>query len=147
MEKMRQRRKCSKNSLRGCVGLGWTVCLVCLPVCAVTQLKGAGRAGCRVSGTFAMGGGDSTAFSRESDAEVAGYGQGVCRTGEKIKALKMISLRHATRLLRWNIKRVAVSHKYGSRRRGPTQRVEVFCTMLSSCRAKETDKTYGAEER
>lgn len=43
--------------------------------------------------------GDGLAFSRESDAEVVGDGQRVMPHGEKIKALEMISLRHATRLL------------------------------------------------
>lgn len=54
----------------------------CLPTC----LRGDANEGCRVSGTFAMrGNGDGLAFSRESDAEVAGDGQGVYRTGRRSK--------------------------------------------------------------
>lgn len=64
----------------------------CLPTCRRGDANEEWRE------TFAMGGGDGLAVSRES---------GGCRRwpggvphGEKIKALEMISLQHATRLLR-----------------------------------------------
>lgn len=57
-----------------------------------------------------------------------------------------ITTRHSSTTLKYQ-KSGGLTQVWQSATRPDAARVEVFCTMLSSCRAKETGKTRGVRRR
>jgi len=84
------------------VGLEWAVYLACLPVCVETRLKGTGRAGCRMSGTFAWVAGTTTRFPGKATRRLPTMARGCAARGEdQSTGDDFITTRHSSTTLKY----------------------------------------------
>ncbi|KYN10822.1 hypothetical protein ALC57_17022, partial [Trachymyrmex cornetzi] len=82
--------------------LEWAVYLAYLPVCVETRLKGSGRAGYRVSGTFAWVAGTATRFQGKATRRLPTMARGCAARGEdQSTGDDFITTRHSSTTLKY----------------------------------------------